>query len=61
MEISIFIFNILSSERGRLGWERKTIINWATAHAVLSAWWSIEDQEDWTYSLQCTEIFSELK
>ena len=45
----------------RLGWERESIINWATAHAVLSAWWSIEDQEDWKYSLQCAEIFSELK
>jgi streptomycin 6-kinase len=45
----------------RLGWERETIINWATAHAVLSAWWSIEDREEWRYSLQCAEIFFELK
>lgn len=45
----------------RLGWERETIIHWATAHAVLSAWWSIEDDEDWNYSLRCAEIFSELK
>ena len=45
----------------RLGWEREKIINWATAHAVLSAWWNIEGREDWRYSLQCAEIFSELK
>jgi streptomycin 6-kinase len=44
----------------RLGWERETIINWATAHAVLSAWWNIEGREDWNYSLLCAEIFSEL-
>lgn len=45
----------------RLGWERETIINWATAHAILSAWWSIEDREEQRYSLQCAEIFSEIK
>jgi streptomycin 6-kinase len=45
----------------RLGWERETIIHWATAHAILSTWWSIEDHEDWKFSLQCAEIFSELK
>ncbi len=45
----------------RLGWERETIINWATAHAVLSAWWNIEGREDWNYSLLCAEIFSEIK
>jgi streptomycin 6-kinase len=45
----------------RLGWEREKIINWATAHAVLSAWWSIEDSMDAEYSLQCAEIFSKIK
>jgi streptomycin 6-kinase len=45
----------------RLGWERETIIKWSTAHSVLSAWWSIEDSEDWKYALKCAEIFSELK
>jgi streptomycin 6-kinase len=45
----------------RLGWERETIINWATAHAVLSAWWSIESDEEWEYAMRCAEIFSELK
>jgi streptomycin 6-kinase len=45
----------------RLGWERETIIKWATAHAVLSAWWSIEDDEEWESAMRCAEIFSELK
>jgi streptomycin 6-kinase len=45
----------------RLGWERKSIIKWSMAHAVLSAWWSIEDNEDESYSLECAKIFSEMK
>lgn len=45
----------------RLGWEREKIINWSTTHAVLSAWWSIEDGMKAEYSLQCAKIFSELK
>jgi streptomycin 6-kinase len=45
----------------RLGWERQKIIRWSMAHAVLSAWWSIEDGMEDEYSLQCAEIFSGLK
>ncbi len=45
----------------RLGWERRKILSWATAHAVLSAWWSVEDNMDSGYSMQCAKIFSELK
>ena len=45
----------------RLSWERETIINWATAHAVLSAWWNIEDDMEDEYSMQCARIFSEMK
>lgn len=45
----------------RLGWEREKIINWATAHAVLSAWWSIEDNMQYEYAMQCAKIFSEIK
>lgn len=45
----------------RLGWEREKIIKWATAHAVLSAWWSIEDGMGEGYSIQCAKIFSKLK
>jgi streptomycin 6-kinase len=44
----------------RLGWERERIIQWATAHAVLSAWWGIEDGTDWEYSMRCAEVFSKL-
>lgn len=42
----------------RLGWERESILNWSIAHAILSTWWSIEDNEDWKYSMDCAEIFS---
>ncbi len=45
----------------RLDWEREKIINWATAHAVLSAWWSIEDHMEAEYSIQCANIFAEIK
>jgi streptomycin 6-kinase len=44
----------------RLGWERETIVKWSTAHAVLSAWWSIEDDMDESYSLECAKVFSEM-
>jgi len=45
----------------RLGLSRESIIKWAMAHAILSAWWSIEDNEDEKYSLECAKIFSEMK
>lgn len=45
----------------RLGWEREKIIKWATAHAILSAWWSIEDNMEDANTIQCAEIFSQLK
>jgi streptomycin 6-kinase len=45
----------------RLGWERQKIIHWSLAHAVLSAWWSIEDNMEDTYARECARIFSELK
>lgn len=45
----------------RLGWEREKIIHWATAHAVLSAWWSIEDNMEEDNAIQCAEIFAQLK
>jgi streptomycin 6-kinase len=44
----------------RLGLSRESIIQWSTAHAVLSAWWSIEDNEDENYAMECAKIFSEL-
>lgn len=45
----------------RLGWEREKIIKWSTAHAVLSAWWCIEDNMEEASTIQCAEIFSRLK
>jgi streptomycin 6-kinase len=46
----------------KLGMERERIRNWGICHAVLSAWWSIEDNApDWSeYSLRCAEIFMTL-
>lgn len=45
----------------RLGWEREKIIRWSLAHAILSAWWSIEDDMEDEYALRCARIFSEIK
>jgi len=44
----------------RLGFEREKIIKWSMAHAILSAWWSIEDNSDWEYALAYAGIFSEI-
>ena len=44
-----------------LGFERQRIIEWSLAHAVLSAWWSIEDNTGWEYAFECTKMFAELK
>jgi streptomycin 6-kinase len=43
-----------------LGMERGRIRNWGFCHAVLSAWWSVEDNDPgWgDYSLRCAEIFT---
>ena len=46
----------------RVGWEQETILNWATAHAVLSTWWDTQpDGTGGEYSLWCAEMFSEIK
>jgi streptomycin 6-kinase len=45
----------------RLGWERKSIIKWTTAHAVLSAWWNVQDGMEYASTLQYAEMFSEMK
>ena len=39
-----------------LDMERERIRNWGFCHAVLSAWWSLEDKEDWQYAIRCAEI-----
>jgi len=43
-----------------LGFERERIIEWSLAHAVLSTWWSIEDNTGWEYALDCVRLFAEL-
>jgi streptomycin 6-kinase len=43
-----------------LGFEREQIIQWSTVHAVLSAWWNVEDGLGWDYSMRCAEILSKI-
>jgi streptomycin 6-kinase len=45
----------------RLGFERERILEWGLAHAVLSAWWSIEDHGDWHYAASFAEMIADLK
>jgi streptomycin 6-kinase len=44
----------------RLGFERERIREWGLAHAILSAWWSIEDHGDWRYAASFAEMVAEL-
>ncbi|HRQ32378.1 MAG TPA: aminoglycoside phosphotransferase family protein [Anaerolineales bacterium] len=44
-----------------LGFERERIIEWSIAHAILSAWWGIEDQTGWEYSMRFANSLSSLK
>lgn len=44
----------------RLGFERDRIHEWGLAHAVLSTWWSIEDNTGWEYSLAFAEMIADL-
>lgn len=43
-----------------LGFERPRIIEWSLAHAILSAWWGMEDNTGWEYAAQCAELFAGL-
>ncbi len=45
----------------RLGFERERILKWGLAHAVLSAWWSLEEDGEWEFAMSCAEIFSKMK
>jgi streptomycin 6-kinase len=44
----------------RLGFERQRIRLWGLAHAVLSAWWNLEDNENWKNDMACAAIFASL-
>ncbi|HEX6271360.1 MAG TPA: aminoglycoside phosphotransferase family protein [Anaerolineales bacterium] len=45
----------------RLGFARERILEWGLAHAVLSAWWSIEDNTGWEYAVSFAEMIADLK
>jgi streptomycin 6-kinase len=42
-----------------LGLERERIRDWGICHSVLSAWWSLEDKEDWRYAIHCAKIIQQ--
>jgi streptomycin 6-kinase len=44
----------------QLGFERQRIIEWSLAHAVLSAWWGLDENTGWDYAMQCAELFASL-
>jgi streptomycin 6-kinase len=44
----------------QLRFERERIREWALAHAILSAWWGIEDNTGWEYSLAFAQMIAEL-
>jgi streptomycin 6-kinase len=43
-----------------LGFERERIREWGLAHAVLSAWWSIEERGEWRYAAAFAEMIADL-
>jgi streptomycin 6-kinase len=43
-----------------LGFERERIREWGLAHAILSAWWGIEDNTGWDYALAFARMIAEL-
>jgi len=44
----------------RLGFERERIREWGLSHAVLSAWWGIEDNTGWEYALAFAGMIADL-
>ncbi len=46
----------------RLGFECERIRAWGIAHAILSAWWSMEDGGGgWEYSLDCARVIAQAR
>lgn len=43
-----------------LGFEHERIREWGLAHAVLSAWWSMEEHGDWHFSSEFAEMIAKL-
>ena len=44
----------------QLGFERERIREWGLAHAIISAWWSIEDHGDWHYAADFAAMIANL-
>ena len=44
-----------------LGFEGQRIIGWSLAHAILSAWWGIEENTGWEYAVAFSELVGDLK
>jgi len=44
-----------------LGFERERIHEWTLAHAILSAWWGIEDNTGWEDALEFARMIADLK
>ncbi len=44
----------------QLGFERARIHEWGLAHAVLSAWWSMEEHTGWEYAAAFAEMLADL-
>jgi streptomycin 6-kinase len=45
----------------RLGFEAERIRLWGLAHAVLSAWWSLDASEAWEYAMDCASLLARIK
>ncbi len=43
-----------------LGFERERILEWSLAHAILSAWWGIEDNTCWEDAMQFVNLLSSI-
>lgn len=43
-----------------LGFECERILEWSLAHAILSAWWGIEDHTGWEYAANFAEMTAAL-
>lgn len=43
-----------------LGFERERLREWGLAHAVLSAWWSMESHTEWLYAAAFAEMIADL-
>ncbi len=46
--------------REHLGFERERILEWSLAHAILSAWWGVEDKAGWEFSMRFAEVIADL-